>query len=237
MTPDSIKPLRAQWRPLLVVSGLLLTPLSLLLVAVGVIGLTTSVDIPHLVRDPAAVANVPFYTGFVSNVGVLGWVVAAAILLFAAAVLKRRSASAERVAFLRRVGAVTAVLALDDLFMIHDGLGPDVFGIPGLWFYAAYAVAVGGILVTHREMIWRSDYLVLATGLTLLAASMAFDAVHGVQLLASISPRAVGVAYLVEDGLKLLGIGGWLGYSVQLSYASLIATPPQDERLARKRDP
>jgi hypothetical protein len=136
---------------------------------------------------------------------------------------------AGRAAFLRSAGAVTSLLALDDLFMIHDGLGPNVLGIPGLWFYGVYGAATLGVFVVHRGVIWQSDYLVLAVGLAFLAGSMVFDAVHGVDLLRSVSDRAVGVGYLFEDGLKLLGIGGWFAYFARLSFLSLVAVENSDE--------
>ncbi|WP_230533372.1 hypothetical protein [Microvirga roseola] len=71
-------------------------------------------------RDPAIIAGHNFATGSLSSLGAVGWFVGATTTFFAASLVRNRNRSR----FLLLLGTLTAVLGIDDLFLVHDGLLP-----------------------------------------------------------------------------------------------------------------
>ncbi len=126
--------------------------------------------------------------GSVSLLTSMLWAVAAALSAFVAWLLP-----ALRGRFVPLAG-LAAVLAADDSLRLHDSVGPD-HGLPEQAFAVLYAAA--GVLLAVRLTPWRRGpagelgrgYLV---GCAALAASLSVDVV-------------THEAYLLEDGLKLIG--------------------------------
>ena len=156
-------------------------------------------------KDPAAVAGDPFYVGFASNVGVLGWWTAASASLVAVALLWRdRRADAFP---LLAAAALTIVLALDDLFMLHESALPAV-GVPQVTLYVFYALASVFLVVRWRSFLARTEWPLLAVAVFLLGCSVGIDVLN----------EARGAEQpLIEDGTKLLAIMAWATYFVRTS--------------------
>ena len=158
-------------------------------------------------RDPAAILKAHPLTGFLSHLGVLGWWTGAAISLFAAAVLPPG-------ANLRRMlltgGLLTAVLALDDMFMIHDDLAYRHLHLSQRHFLAAYLAATLLWLWSHRGQILASGPATLAIGLGCFSLSLIVDIFLG----AWPSPWRI----FLEDGFKILGIACWSGFLVRTAW-------------------
>ncbi len=185
--------------------ALLYAPAVLLLLAVAVIAAATGIPPPKFTLDPAVLAGTHPLLGVVSNIGVLLWAAAAAVSLFTATLLHRPGEERQRRAFLLAAGLLTAWLLLDDFFLLHEWLFPSVLGVPQTLVLATYAGLAALFLLRFAALILRTDYLPLALAAAFFAASIAIDQLPHAWF-------AWNYLYLIEDGCKLLGIVGWLGY-------------------------
>lgn len=182
------------------------------LYAVGVIGplaavltatLVFGVEPSRLLRDPNAYSVQTFYVGFFSNIGVLAWWTAAVSCLTAAAALHPRGGDAERAA-VTAGGLLSAVLGLDDLFMVHEAFVPDYLGLPELLPLAVYAAAMLWYLWWFRAFHLAMDVGLLAAALVLFGLSVGADLAY--------SDAYDGMPVLLEDGSKFAGICAWAAY-------------------------
>jgi len=160
-------------------------------VAEGVSELTGA-GMDELVRDPVTADVRYWYTGFVSVLGVMAWagVSAACLVLSLAAVPERRA--------LLLLGVLTAALAADDAFLLHEVVLPTQLGVPELLPIALYALAALGVLaLLHRSGRWDLQLSFVLAG-ACLAGSILVDLVVPFD---SANTRVT----VVEDGLKVLG--------------------------------
>jgi hypothetical protein len=175
------------------------------LVAVGALAVVIAQQrVPQraLLLDPVSTARLPWYTGLLSNVGVLTWCVAATTAAMTAVATHVAGRSAATRLFAGGA-AVSAVLLADDLLLIHSGL-PGVVPLPKVVF----ELGLGGLVVlwiaTNRAEVLRTRYHLLVAAAVALGVSVAVDTL-----------RSDSVAALVaEDGAKLLGILAWATYFV-----------------------
>ncbi|HVR28074.1 MAG TPA: hypothetical protein VMS86_00955 [Thermoanaerobaculia bacterium] len=163
----------------------------------------------NFLRDPAAITGAPPYVGLFSNVGVLLWAAAATICLFVAVLVGRSSGA--RLAFWWYAGVLTLALLIDDLFLFHEVVFPYHLHVPEPLVYAAYGLATAGFLALFHRRILGTDAVLLGLALAWFAASLAVDHWGHLWL-----PRGF---FLVEDGLKLLGIVSWLLYFARTGYS------------------
>ncbi len=217
--PQSAKQIR---RAMFVLYG---PPIALLIIA----GVQTRVPVSTLMRDPAAIAGLPSYTGALSNLGVLLWCATASVCLFAALVLTRVGSLPRERGLLLGAGLLSGVLMLDDLFQVHE-VAARLLGVPDSLISAFYAALLAGLLLRFAPEIKRSNYALLLVALGFFALSLTVDA---------LDPKAlIGSRYhLLEDGPKLLGIVSWLGYygafSLQSLHSVLLSQSPAQFRAAR----
>lgn len=160
-------PVRAVWLAILL--GLALAGLAPLAhVATG--GGITAMD---LMSDPVELTGTPWYLGGVATLNLFLWAAASALLLVAAAGLwpqDRRFAAA-----LGAIGLLTAVVALDDRFLVHELVLPH-FGVPEVVAYGAYAVlAVGLAAAFGRLLLGRTETWLLALAVLAMGLSVALD--------------------------------------------------------------
>lgn len=167
-----------------------------LLVIAAVAAASVVLDVPPetFTRDPAALApGLPFYGGSVSLLSAVVWGAVAALSGFVAWAGSHR---------LRRplalLGALAALLLADDALMLHESVGPRL-GIPDELWYLLYA-AVAGLLAWHLRRDGRTGHgVAFLAGGALLAFSVGVDSLN----------VETSVAFLVEDGAKLLGALLW----------------------------
>jgi hypothetical protein len=168
-------------------------------------------DVPpeDMLRDPAQVMEAPMYVGAISNLGLVLWGSAATVCIFAA--VARRDARA----FWTYAAGLTLLLLLDDWLLLHDVVLPDVFGLPDLVVYAAYALAVLVYLVRYRYVLLLGDWSLLLLSFAWFAASIGFDQLDGLVDLPGL--------YVWEDGAKLFGIATWLLFHGRLAHSLICA--------------
>ncbi len=184
--------------------GVYLVPL-LFLATAALLSTVLDVPIGDFTRDPSTVARLMPYVGSVSSVGIIFWTAGATVCFFGWAVLRRRPDQRRFAAFLLHFGLVTAVLGLDDLFLLHETA--DHFGLDEKVLVAGYGSLLALGLVRFRDEILETDFLLLLVGVGFLGLSVSVDVVQDqLELLLG------GWRILLEDGFKLLGIAGWFGY-------------------------
>jgi hypothetical protein len=148
------------------------------------------VRVSDFTRDATAVTGVPWWTGALSRLTALGWVVAAL-----AALLAGRHAPPEHRSRLIFLGALCGVSAIDDSLLLHEEVLPAL-GLPETPFLVLYAVAgVGLTRLWARSHRWTPIEVAFAAGVAMLAVSVSVDLVVN---------RAA-----VEDVAKLIGVVAW----------------------------
>jgi len=150
-------------------------------------------------RDPAAIANLPFYAGWVSSLGAVLWAAAASIALFTS-----RMCNGESKRYLITMGLFISWLLIDDLFMMHDGLLP-LFGISERIVYLVYAFIIILIIKYNGKFLMKQNYWILLTAAFFLACSIVIDVKLG---------QYLPYEHIFEDGFKLLGIAGIFGHII-----------------------
>lgn len=183
----------------------LYVPAGAMLLAVWLLCIYTDTPVALYTRDPADITGTSPFLGVLSNVCILLWCATAAICFFASAVLKGQDKLRMAVFFLL-AGLVTGMLLLDDLFLLHERVFPELFHWRQRYIYLAYAALVTGYLVLFRKIVWRSHPLLLALALCFFGLSLAVDG------LAAKGAGPIPLHHLYEDGCKLFGLVGWLGY-------------------------
>lgn len=139
------------------------------------------------------------YLGIVSTFGIILWVATASVCLFTALVLHSQLARRPFWEFAAMAGLLTAWLALDDAFLIHENIAPKL-GIPQtvmllliVAFAIVYALRCWRIILSH-------DALMFGLAGFFLAASVGIDVFHA---------SATDLHFLAEDGAKFVGIVCW----------------------------
>jgi hypothetical protein len=156
-------------------------------------------EVSQYTRDPMAVANgSPFY-GFLSNLGVLLWASTLAIAWFCGRPSLVRARDRRR--FLIGWGALTCLLMIDDLFMLHDRIGPGWWGIRERYFVLLHAGVFGILLLRTHRVLRDVPRASLLLAITFFVASLAID---------KMPEDILPLHHLFEDGFKFLGIVAWL---------------------------
>jgi hypothetical protein len=182
----------------------------ILLLATGVVSMVKDVPIELFMRDTTVVARVPFYFGAISNIGILLWCATASMCLLTSGVLHRVSTRSKDKLFFLGAALITSVLMIDDLFLVHEALGPLYLALPSDAFFVSYGVLALAFFLYYYRFILHTDYILLLLGMVFLAGSVVLDLLADNNLLLSI--MSTGVQYFLEDGFKLLGIAGWFSY-------------------------
>lgn len=150
-------------------------------------------DVAHLYRDAASITGAPSYLGAFSYMGEGLLVAAAAVAAFAVVCgAKDRGLFAAGALF-------SLVLAVDDLFMLHERELPGRFGISEHSVFVFYALAAAVLL---GMMLWRWGW----SRMTLFGISMGFFAGSlAVDLLDGLAVELIWI----EDTAKLCGMAVW----------------------------
>lgn len=157
-------------------------------------------DIPveRLTRDPAASLAVPFYSGYFSQLGGIFWIASACFAFFTGIIIKNGSRK-----FMLFSGGFVLLLAIDDIFMLHDGLFPEM-GINENVFYLTYAILTIVYFRLFYRTILKSPFVLLLLAFGFLGLSVIIDLLP--------VPGSIN-RYIFEDGFKMMGIISWMAYT------------------------
>jgi hypothetical protein len=192
-----MKPWRADvWWPLV-----LFAPPVLLLQAVVAASAATGKPLWKFFNDPATVGGIHPLNGVVSHAGVLIWWAAAVVCLFASALLADDVRFRERRRMFLAAGLLSTILAVDDLFQVHEFLAPRHLGVPEELVFVLYGSIALAFLARFKDFLSRSrPHLLL----------LAF-ACFGISVLMDGLPRSKWTDF-AENACKLMGIVSWFGY-------------------------
>lgn len=207
LAPGSIQ--RASIRTLVLVC---LAPV-LLLAATAYVAHWKEIGIEWMLRDPSALGRLPFYAGFITKIGVVLWVITASVSLFGYAVLEPSLRGADAARFLLASGTMSAILGVDDFFMFHETIAPRGLGVPEKFVLASYVLLIAGIVLRLRQFVLSVVDGLLVGALACFAGSLAVDLFWG--------SRPYARYYLLEDGLKFVGITLWTAFHLRLTLGLL----------------
>ena len=156
------------------------------------------IDAKDVVRDLAQSCNAPLGEGFLSSVGYLLWMSAAAISLFAASTRQIQGSVLNR-QFAFCGGGFSLWLCLDDMFLMHDRYLGEAF------LYVTYIFFTGLLLFRFRGPLRRFGGEIFLASVLLLGLSVLTDALQGFW-------SSYETAQIFEEGFKFLGIAAWLSF-------------------------
>lgn len=217
------------WRQALLVPGAwIYIPLVVFLAGFAYWAVASETDYSFYWRDPAAIVNTGPWIGLFSNVGVFICWIAAVIAVFTALVLRRASGQVRTVQFFLASGLLSGVLALDDFFMIHEWVVPTYLPLSDDALLGVYGIAGAVVVYSFRREIRRTRYPILLLAGICFSVSTLLD-VAGVEWFEKrgVPTRlAWNLEYVVEDGLKLMGLIAWTQYFTLTCYEALASLIP-----------
>ncbi len=169
----------------------------------------TGNPIGALLRDANAIAEQPNYFGAIDYAEVLLMGGGAWISLFTAALKRDR-----QVLFLALGGTLSALLALDNLYMLHESAWR--FHLNEQIIFGLYGVLLVLIVVTNFRRFLHTPFVLLGIGTALFAAAVLVDA---------IPPGTLPLPHGFEDSLELVGTCFWSAYFVKCSWDVLVDRP------------
>jgi hypothetical protein len=174
-----------------------------------------------LIEDPAFVFKGPLYTGAFVYLGVLGWWAAAVATGITGGLLAARGwwGCARPVLLL---ALVSTVLAVDDMFQLHEGVLDGRLGVPQYASFAAYSLVLAAFVWRNADFVRESDWLLLSLFVVFISSSAVLDVVGDV---ADTHHDAA------EEGLELTGTLAWTLYCLRcaLRYLTVVKPPRRDD--------
>jgi hypothetical protein len=170
---------------------------------------TLDLSVSKITRDTAVVADMPYWTGALSTLGLLAWAAAATACLIAGTTLRVVGGQPQQAGYLLALGALTLMLLMDDAYLVHEVVVPRYFGVPEEATLGLYLVAAAGVAYRWRRAILAGRPLLLGLSTVCLVGSYQLDVgiIHG--------------NLIFEDFLKYVGIGTFLFYCVREAHLSL----------------
>jgi hypothetical protein len=162
-------------------------------------------------RDPVQVLNGKPYVGIISNLGILFWSSASAILFYSALIVRNRKRPAKEVYFLVFSGLLSILMLIDDFFLMHDVIFPDYLKINEMVVYLFYGLSAVAIFLRYFRIIMDTDYVLLILAFILLGLSATTDEIIAFGI-------HIQHPYIVEDSFKFLGILSWFSYFTRTAY-------------------
>lgn len=219
-TRGLVSQLRDLWKLLI----LIYIPISLLFIGIGILSrVLDHVSLGFFLRDIVATGRLPFFAGFVAQLGGVLWSASLTVCLFSLLLLPQKDEhfiAARR--FLLHAAVLTSVLLLDDIFLFHEEVAPEYLHIPERLVIILYLI-LGLVFVfsNWREMLV-SEYLVLGLSLALFGGSIFLDAlpIEGFQVPYFWEQLEI----FFEDGLKFAGIATWLTYFTRYGRQRILAS-------------
>ena len=173
-------------------------PSTILYLAILYISNFYNIKLILVVRDLAQTCGYPIGVGMISNIGVLLWGAAASICFFVAFAEKTAQ---EDYKFLLLGGIFSALLCIDDFFLLHDRyVGPD-------FLYLTYLTLSILLLIRFWKILKKIGLFRLVISIFFLALSVLFD-----RIIQDLFNQSYELTQLIEEGFKFLGIACWLNF-------------------------
>jgi hypothetical protein len=186
-------------------------PPILFLIGMAVLSSVKGVSFDKFSRDPLQILEAKPYIGVISNIGIIFWTATSAILFYSLKISYRQGRSGQQLYFLFWSGLLTTMMLFDDLLMLHDVIFPGYLSLDERVFYFFYCFSVVALVYFYRKIILRSDYVLFILAFGFLGGAVISD------VLLTLGLKLTN-EYLVEDGMKFLGIISWFAYFTRTSY-------------------
>ena len=147
--------------------------------------------------------HLPIYTGFISNIGFLLWCSTTAICFFVCILVAKKPKLNLSSSFFFWSASLSGILLLDDLFLIHEHIGPIYLGINEKIIFIFYGLSILTYFLRWQRQILKTEYLLLLLALIFFALSLLLDLNY---------PHLDG---FLEDSFKFLGILTWSCYYIR----------------------
>jgi hypothetical protein len=222
-----IKNIWRQFIDLLPILLVVYVPFTLLLVVLLVLYLTIGVPMSIYFDDTSAVFKYGSLNGLISNIGIFLLASAASVFVFSYFFMKDRDYDRNVLSFLMSFGIITAILMIDDWFLIHEMVGDLLAGIflvsedvGELLTFIIYAGIFVYFTIRYRKIICQTEYFLFTSAIVLLGISLAID------LNSFIFPLEEGTIWFKifavgEEVVKFFAIINWFTYAIRTSYKLL----------------
>ncbi len=176
--------------------------------------------IQNILKDVAAIGKLPFYSGAISQLGLLIWSATTALCFFSFFVLRKIDPSRkDTLNFLLFAGFLSGYLTLDDTYMLHEVFFPDALTfLPSADKVVIILVGIATLsfLYFNRREILRNEFGVLSLALMLFGLSVTLDVIpsrfyENIYALEKIE-------YILEDGAKFAAIVTWYVFFARYCY-------------------
>jgi hypothetical protein len=168
-----------------------------------------------------------WHTGFVSTMGGMVWWSGVTVCFLTAWIVWDRKGQSFR--FWLVAGALTAVLAVDDLFLLHEGPLRTNLHVPEWVTFSLYALAAGAIALVYRRDLRAMPWLMLVLALGFGAVSVALDQAY--------PGSDLGWEVLLEEGTKFFAITSWTLFFVLSSRSFLTRGGEPSLRASARQSP
>lgn len=167
-------------------------------------------SIQLLTKDITTAAGVPFYYGFLSQIGILFWAGTVTVCLLSFSLCSNAVGHRTLRKFFLASALLTAMLGLDDLFLAHEVILQKHIGIPEAVTFSTYGALVVLYFLKFYPIILKTAYIPLISSLFFFSLSILLD-------IGFIPVSSDSYQYLLEDGTKIIGILSWLVYYFEAS--------------------
>lgn len=164
-----------------------------------------------LAKDAADVIGYPPYYGMLSSWSSMMWMASAAICLFTATITRKDASDRGMWGFLLFSGLLSLMIAIDDLYLLHDRILPQALHTSEGVFYLLYLFLMMGYLILFFRQIARSDYILFWIAFFFLAFSRGFY---------NLIPFLRGFN-TTNDMFKYVGIVFWLAFFIRTAAKQL----------------
>lgn len=203
--------LREQLKNITLILVIVYAATTALLSIVILLGIEYNIELDHFTQDPATITNSPFYIGFFSNVGIMLWCASAVICIFGWRIIPKAEQTKNVRSFLLASSLLSFLLLFDDLFMMHEEVYPVYFSIPENAVYLFYLNLALIYAVVFRDIILKSEYLLLVLAALLIGVSTVIDTM----------PMPIPEDSFLEDTFKLFGIVSWFLFFTRYCFTEL----------------
>ena len=166
-----------------------------------------------LSRNMALTAECPPYYGAMDTLGGLLWCTTTVLAAFSALIASRSGQPKRWVKFLICTAALTGLMTIDDLYLLHEIGWPTLFGAGPegeKYVLFAYMALAGTYLLTFRRELWSGDRLLLVCAAVGMATSIVID----------LSPL-YRWRQVFEDSPKFFGIACWVCFHATMAVRTL----------------
>jgi hypothetical protein len=177
-----LKDLWRQFIKLIPSLSLVYLPGVVLIVVLYILYRTGVIPFGIIFSDPTEYLEFGRLNGLMSYLGVFLLVASAAVGIFSHFLLRRRGHAPGEARFLLFFGLFSLILAVDDLFMIHEGIGDAITAVANVTddlgealTFIVYILIFAFFTFKYRKVIYRTEYFLFICALILFLLCVLLD--------------------------------------------------------------